>query len=61
MNGDHDLHPESLVLHVDHVRVQLAELGEEHVARKDLKNIILREKIFWFYHLDFIIIIKDHN
>ena len=36
VDGDHDLHPERLVLHVDGVRVDLAELGEQHVARKHL-------------------------
>ena len=36
MDGDHDFDPKGLVLNVDRVRVELTELGEEEVARKNL-------------------------
>ena len=40
MDGDHDLDPKRLVLHVDRVRVELTELGEEEVARKNLQHVL---------------------
>jgi hypothetical protein len=49
VDGDHDLHPQRLVLHVDRVRVQLAELGQQHVARKHLGPMLwsLFLNTFW--------------